>query len=73
MNPLDAVAAGTPLSCPVLIVCLAGSAVFPPLPSEAAIFTAGALAGAGRLNILAVGVCGAVGSLAGDGVGYLCG
>ncbi|WP_435112849.1 DedA family protein [Nocardiopsis synnemataformans] len=73
MNPLDAITAGTPLSYLMLIACLAGSAVFPPLPSEAAIFTAGALAGAGRLNVIAVALCGAVGSMLGDGTGYLVG
>lgn len=57
----------------VVVGSLAGSAVFPPLPSESMMFAAGALAGAGELSTTLVLIAGATGSLLGDVLGYLLG
>jgi membrane-associated protein len=48
-------------------------AVFPLVPSEATVITAGALAASGRLSLAAILVAGAAGAFAGDNVGYLLG
>lgn len=57
----------------MVVGSLAGSAVFPPLPSESMIFAAGALAGTGELSTTLVLVAGTIGALLGDALGYLLG
>ncbi|MFE1784366.1 DedA family protein [Streptomyces sp. NPDC059506] len=44
-----------------------------PVPGETALIAAAVSAGAGRLNVVAVGVVAAVAAIAGDNVGYLIG
>ncbi len=73
LDPFDAVRSGPALAYLVIIGSIAGSAVFPLLPSETMIFTAGAAAGAGTLQVPLVMVTGAVGSLLGDVLGYAIG
>lgn len=73
LDPFETLRDAGPASYLVLTLSVAGSVVFPPLPSETAIFTAGALAGLGVLNPILVAVCGGLGSLLGDVIGYLLG
>lgn len=73
LDPFQAVRSGSALAYLVITGSIAGSAVFPVLPSETMIFTAGAVAGAGTLQVPLVMVAGAVGSLLGDALGYAIG
>ncbi len=73
LDPFQAVRSGSALAYLIITGSIAGSAVFPVLPSETMIFTAGAAAGAGTLQVPLVVVTGAVGSLLGDALGYAIG
>ncbi len=73
IDPFEAVRSGSALAYLIITGSIAGSAVFPVLPSETMIFTAGAAAGAGVLQVPLVMVAGAVGSLLGDVLGYAIG
>ena len=73
LDPFQAVRSGSALAYLIITGSIAGSAVFPVLPSETMIFTAGAAAGAGTLEVPLVVVTGAVGSLLGDALGYAIG
>ena len=73
LDPFQAVRSGSALAYLIITGSIAGSAVFPVLPSETMIFTAGAAAGAGTLPVPLVVVTGAVGSLLGDALGYAIG
>ncbi|HEV2772361.1 MAG TPA: DedA family protein, partial [Thermoleophilaceae bacterium] len=70
LDPFQAVRSGSALAYLIITGSIAGSAVFPVLPSETMLFTAGAAAGAGSLQVPLVMVTGAVGSLLGDAIGY---
>jgi len=70
LDPFQLVSEGSAWAYVIIAVVIAGSAVFPPLPSETMIFTPGAAAGAGALQIPPVILAGAVGSLLGDVIGY---
>jgi membrane-associated protein len=56
-----------------LALCIAGSAVFPPLPSESILVTAMGLAAADRLGLAAVCAAAFLGALAGDLLAYAAG
>lgn len=73
LDPFQAVRSGSAVAYLIITGSIAGSAVFPVLPSETMIFTAGAAAGAGVLQVPLVVVAGAVGSLLGDVLGYALG
>ncbi|MBA3421593.1 MAG: DedA family protein [Thermoleophilaceae bacterium] len=73
LDPFKAVRSGSALAYVIITGSIAGSAVFPVLPSETMIFTAGAAAGAGALQVPLVMVAGAFGSLLGDVLGYAIG
>lgn len=64
---------GSPWTYAIVFASIAGSAVFPVLPSESMIVTAGVLAGTGRLSLPLVLIAGALGSFVGDTLGYLVG
>lgn len=63
----------SPWTYVVVLATIAGSAVFPPLPSETMIITAGVLAGTGGLWLPLVILAGALGASLGDNGVYLVG
>ena len=73
LDPFEVVSSGSALAYVVIALAIAGSAVFPPLPSETMMFTAGAAVGADALPLVPVLVAGALGSLLGDVTGYVVG
>lgn len=73
INPFEIVSSGSTLAYLIIAVTIAGSCVFPPLPSETMIFAAGAAVGAGALELAPVIAAGAVGSMLGDLIGYTVG
>lgn len=54
----------------IIAAVIAGSAIFPPLPSESMLITALGFALAGRLDLLPAVLAAGVGSLGGDGLAY---
>ena len=73
IDPFEVVRSGSSLSYVIIAIAIAGSAVFPPLPSETMMFAAGAAVGANVLPLVPVLAAGAAGSLLGDGIGYVVG
>ncbi len=69
MDPADLIT-GAWWSYAVIAVVIAGSAVFPPLPSESMLVTATGLALAGHLEPAYAGMAAGAGSLAGDSAAY---
>jgi membrane protein DedA with SNARE-associated domain len=69
VSPLDWIT-GSPWSYVVVALMISGSAVFPPLPSEASMFTALSLALEGELVLVAAAVACGVGSMGGDLLAY---
>jgi membrane-associated protein len=69
VSPLDWIS-GSPWSYVLVTLMIAGSAVFPPLPSEAAMLTALGLALEGELLLLPAAAASAAGSVSGDLVAY---
>ncbi len=61
---------GSPWTYVAVLGSIAGSAVFPLLPSESMIVTAGVLAGTGELQLPLVMLAGAIGAFLGDTAGY---
>jgi membrane protein DedA with SNARE-associated domain len=57
----------------IVFAAAALDAVFPLVPSEATLVTAGALAASGRFSLAGVFLAGACGAFAGDNVGYAAG
>ncbi len=72
MSPLDWIT-GSPWSYAVVALMITGSAVFPPLPSEASMLTALSLAMEGELLLVPAAAAAAVGSVGGDLVAYAVG
>lgn len=72
-DSLIGILSSSPWTYAIVFASIAGSAVFPLLPSESMIVTAGVLAGAGRLSLPLVLLAGALGSFVGDNLGYLVG
>ncbi|GGK39711.1 hypothetical protein GCM10010124_35450 [Pilimelia terevasa] len=72
MIPLDPFLA-SPWAYVLIAVSIAGSAVFPPLPSEAMLVTAMGLAAAGELHLAAVCATCAGGAVLGDSAAYALG
>ncbi len=73
LDPFQAVRSGSAVAYLIITGSIAGSAVFPVLPSETMIFTAGGAAGADVLQLPLVVVAGSVGSLVGDVLGFALG
>jgi membrane-associated protein len=71
-TPLELVT-GSPWAYAVITGSIAGSAVFPPLPSESMLVAAAGLAVAGQLDLLGVAVATTVGALVGDLLAYALG
>jgi membrane-associated protein len=69
MSPLDWIT-GSPWSYVVVALLITGSAVFPPLPSEASMLTALSLALEGELLLVPAAAASAAGSVGGDLVAY---
>ena len=69
MSPLDWIS-GSPWSYGLVTLMIAGSAVFPPLPSEASMLTAFGLALDGELLLLPAAGASAAGSVGGDLLAY---
>jgi membrane-associated protein len=63
-------ASSSPWAYVAIMLVAALDAVFPLVPSEATVISAGVLAGAGELSIALVIATGAAGALAGDNLGY---
>ena len=61
---------GSPWTYPYLFGVSALDVVFPLVPSEASVITAGVLAGSGNLVLAAVIACAAAGAILGDNVSY---
>ena len=61
---------GSPWTYPYLFGVSALDVVFPVVPSEASVITAGVLAGSGNLVLAAVIACAAAGAILGDNVSY---
>ena len=57
-------------SYPLLVATIAGSSLFPPVPSESAMVTAMSLATAGKLSLVLVCLASATGSIFGDILAY---
>jgi membrane-associated protein len=57
----------------LVFAVVAGDAVLPFLPGETIVVTGGVLAASGELNVVLIGVAGAVGAFAGDTLCYLLG
>jgi membrane protein DedA with SNARE-associated domain len=72
VSPLDWIT-GSPWSYAVVALMITGSAVFPPLPSEASMLTALSLAMEGELLLVPAAAAAAVGSVGGDLVAYAVG
>jgi membrane-associated protein len=66
-------ASASPWAYALVLAAAALDAVFPVVPSETTVISAGVLAGLGELSIALVIVAGAAGALAGDNGGYLLG
>ena len=72
MDPQDWLT-GSPWSYLIMSVCIAGSAVFPPLPSELTLVTAMSMAVEGELRVVLVALACGTGALLGDTVAYTAG
>ncbi len=70
MTELLDLASSSPWAYLAIMLLAALDAVFPLVPSEATVISAGVLAGAGELSIALVIATGAAGALAGDNLGY---
>jgi membrane-associated protein len=57
----------------LVVLLVAGDAVFPLIPGEFAVVSGGVLAASGRLNLLALMLAAAAGAMLGDTLGYLTG
>jgi membrane-associated protein len=61
---------GSPFTYPILFAAAALDVVFPVIPSEASVITAGVLAGRGDLILPLVILAGALGAILGDNISY---